>query len=369
MSMPPGTRWSGRVCRAARWGVVFMMLAAPHAWADDAAYLPRLQAARLAGAELPAPAALANALLADPGSPYSALAAQPSFTNDIAWVDLLESLPGLPGETRVLQGLARELGLTRARPREDVPERAGYRDPMVAANAAKAGVDPDIFWHMLDLGGFRHSARTAAYAIALQELRRQLATVPPARHAANGIDPSVYARMMSARYWSEVTPYDLDYLGGIAQSMLTRGPGSTATRVDDSLPPAAYRVARLAAAWRDTEGYFVSPPCKRDGTPRETVGSGAELCFVAARDRAVHTWYIGELRRQARVQPPHAKEGGLKRLFEAVALFMPLLDIAALAEVVEAAVTDDLAFDGLAQAEEAEAAEQRAAAMTCRLRK
>lgn len=367
MTMPPGT-WPGVRMRQAAFALAaFAMAPLTSLCAADVALLPRVQAIRLAGGDLPAPSALADALLTEPGSPYSDLNANPSFANSVAWIDLLDGLPGLPGEAWALRGLALELGLTRARPDQDVLVRSGYRDPFVAASATKAGIDPDIFWHMLDLGGYRHSARTAAYAVALQELRRQIATVPVERHTANGIDPSVLARVMQARHWGDIAPYDLDYLGTLVQAMLHSSPVPSRASDGTPLPPPAYRVARLAAAWRDTEGYFTQPPCNRDATPRPSARSGGMPCFVAATDRGVHAWYIGELRRQARLPPPDARKPGISRLLEAVALLMPLLDIAALAEVVEAAVTDDLAFDGMAEIEQAEAAEERAATITCHL--
>ncbi|UPG90659.1 hypothetical protein L2Y96_02480 [Luteibacter aegosomaticola] len=365
MKKPPGSPWYGAACRVA-WLAACATLASPCTWAGDIAVLHRVHASRLAGADLPSLAALSEGLLAGSGSAYSAIVSRPDFTNDIAWIDFLDSLPGQPGEAEVIGELALELGLTRARPGKDVPDRPGYRDPLVAANATKAGVDPDIFWHMLDLGGFRHSARTAGYAVALQALRRQIAAVPTDRHVANGIDASVLARVMAARYWDDVTPYDMDYLGNLAQSLLIRSHVPTRGSDGTPLPPTAYRVARLAAAWRDTEGYFTNPPCDRNGTPREPAREDAMLCFVGANDRAVHAWYIDELRRQALLPTPDAHKSGVTRLLTGVALLMPLLDIAALAEVVEAAIADDVAFDGMAQ--EAEAAEQRAAAITCRLR-
>jgi hypothetical protein len=333
----------------------------PVARAGDLDILRRMQEA-----DLPAAGALADQMMTSPGSAYSTVVEQPRFTNELAWIDVLDSLPGPPSETDVLAEIALDLGLTRARPGIDVVRRDGFRDPFVAASATKAGVDADIFWHMLDLGGFRHSARSAPYAVALQDLRQQIADVPASLHAANGIDASVLARMMAARNWGEVEPYDLDYLNLMAQHALIHRRPRVATHA--ALPPMAYRVARLAAAWRDTEGYLLTPPCHRDGSPRvPAVQDGDVPCFVAATDRAVHRWYIGELRRQAALPPPAKHENGMARLLAAVGLLMPLLDLAALAEVVEATVADDLVADGAMESTEAEAAERRAAALTCRI--
>lgn len=334
------------------------------AWAGD--ILSRIEAARRSDPSLPSPGELVRQLQADPTSPYSALVGHPRFTNEVGWIAVLDSLPGLPSEATVLSSLALDLGLTRARPAIDVRERTGFRDRFVAANATKAGIDPDIFWHMLDLGGFRHSARTAPYALALQILRRQMKSVPTSRHAMNGIDAGVFNRVMAARSLQQVTPYDLAYMDALAQHALIHPRTGEASGDGTALPPMPYRVARLAAAWRDTEGYLTRPPCNAEGAARAS-GATDIPCFVAATDRAVHAWYITELRRQASLPPSHADGEGASRLIAAVALLLPLLDIAAMAEAIEASVADDLVFEGTLEAGDAEAAEQRAASLTCRL--
>lgn len=343
--------------------VLAWMMSAPVPAAD---VLSRLEVARRGDSTLPSPAELIRQMQADPESPYSALVDRPRFTNEVGWIDLVDSLPGMPGEAAALSSLALDLGLTRARPTIDVPERTGFRDRFVAANATKAGVDPDIFWHMLDLGGFRHFARTAPIALALQELRRQINTVPESRHAMNGIDTSVLSRVMAARSLQQVTPYDLDYLSALTQHALIHRRSGEQAPDGAVLPPMPYRVARLAAAWRDAEGYLSSPPCRPDGTAR-AAGTDGIPCFVAATDRAVHAWYVTELRRQANLPAQHTKKSGVARLMAAVALLAPLLELAAMAEVVEATIADDLAFDGTLETTEAEAAEQRAANLTCRI--
>jgi hypothetical protein len=321
-------------------------------------------AAWQAAGDLPALSTLADQMLDDPSSPYSGLLTQPAFTNEIAWADVIAALPPGMTEAEALAGLALELGLTRARPGVDVGPDASFSDPFVAADAAKAAIDTDIFWHMLDLGGYRHSARGASYAVALHELRRQAAAVPRERHASLHIDTSVLQRVMAARKWSEVSHHDLDYLRTLAQHTLIHRTHGSPGPTGKPLPPIAYRIARLAAAWRDLEGYMIAPPCFPDGSARNPLDLDT-LCFVAATDRAVHRWYIGELRRQASLASFDSTHGGDSSLLRTIALLLPLLDIVAIAEVIEATVVDEMVYDGTLGAEASEAAEERAASLTC----
>ncbi|WP_369926294.1 hypothetical protein [Xanthomonas sp. NCPPB 2632] len=315
---------------------------------------------------------IAAHLQADPGSAYSAPADQPAFTNDIDWPAVLDAVAdGHMDTTQALDVLRRDLGTTRARPRIDITPNAGYRDDFVSASASKAEVDPDIFWHMLDLTGYHHSTKAAIYAVGMQILRAQVVATPPEAWTASGVDPGVFTRVMRAQHSGQLSDYDLDYLSTIVQYRLIHPRVSDAAGAESRGLPVAYRVARTAAAYRDAQGYIGRAPCLRDASPdpRSAGTGGADdrpLCFVAATDRAVHAWYVDEYRRQTR-QVPEPRESGLQRLARVAGLVLALIDLAGAMEFVEATVADELATADVIGSADADAMSESANLLACPL--
>ena len=338
---------------------------------DVFSHLQRERMARVGDDETPQTQnALLTQLLVDPTSPYSDVKGDPEFTNDVEWPDVLARLPGNLSTGDALIVLNWDLGLTRARPGLDVAARSGFRDPFVAASAAKADVDADIFWHMLDLTGFRHSTRAATYAVAMQILRQQLIETDAARQASLGIDKDVFHRVMKAAYLDQVATYDMHYLTTLVQHRLIHWQvGGRATTGSRALPT-AFRVARVAAAYRDAQGYFSEYPCTPGAMPRAgSAGTGAEgderpLCFVAATDRAIHRWYVDESDRQAR-WVPEREHDGMQRLAGFVSAMLVLLDLAPFIEMFEAVVADDLVTARVFTPAEADMAAERADGLFC----
>lgn len=310
-------------------------------------------------------------LLVQPSSAYSASIDQPLFTNEVDWPATLASTQ--LGSDVALGALRRDLGVTRARPHRDVTPAPGFRDDFVAASATKAGVDPDIFWHVLDVTGYRHSTKAAIYAVGLQILRSQVAAIPSEAWTRSGIDPTVFTRVMRAQHSDQLTAYDLDYLSTLVQYRLIHRRDGQAVGDGQRSLPAAFRVARVAAAYRDAQGYVGGPPCTRDAAPHAPVaGTGREgderpLCFVAATDRAVHAWYVAEYRRQATAAPPHHRDTGLHRLAVAAGLVLALVDLAGALEFIEASLADDLATAEAIGPTEADAVSEPANLLSCPL--
>lgn len=341
---------------------------------DVLSHLQRERVARL-GAEdafSTSESALLGQLLTDPASAYSATVDEPAFVNDVEWPEVIAGLP-VPLSTAVAVGILDwDLGLTRARPGRDVVPRTGYRDSFVAASATKADVDADIFWHMVDLTGFPHSTRAASYAVAMQILREQIRSTAPGRRAVLGVDEAAFRRVMKASYLDEISHHDLQYLSVLVQYRLIHWqPGGRSTNGLRALPT-VFRVARVAAAYRDAQGYIGGFPCKPDATPRTNhAGTGTDgderpLCFVAATDRAVHRWYVDEAHRQATRSPPR-ETTGMQRLAGFAAVLLALLDLAPLVEVVEAVVADDLVTAEWLTPLEADLAAERADRLFCPL--
>jgi hypothetical protein len=310
-------------------------------------------------------------LLDRPGYPYSDLEEQPDFTNATAWTSVLGSLPSGIGHDDALDILRWDLGATRARPGVDVATRGDLSDPFIEASVVKAGVDADIFRHMIDLTGYEHSTRAAGFAVAMQILRRQIEQTPAERRDALGVRADVFDRMMAARFMDHLTSYDVNYLSLLLQYHLVHRRYGDADRMGARELPAAYRVARVAAAYRDLEGYLLTYPCNRDATPREgragtgRPGDDRPLCFAGATDRAVYQWYLGEVDRQAHRIPDAPHESGLAKVLAAAALFMPLLDAAAIVEFAGAAEAESLAAEAFAAEESVEATAERALPLSC----
>lgn len=306
----------------------------------------------------------ASQMLVDPASPYSELIAHPAFTNELYWRAVLDNAHPPRDEGVTLRAMAAELGLTRARPGIDVTLREGFRDPFVAAHATKAGLDADIFWHVLDMFGYARAHHFAAHAWGLQYLRNQIRTIAPERQVAAGIYADVHERVMHAANTDALHSHDLRYLDTLVQHQMLH-PGKAPGL------PVAWRIARIAAAFRDARGYIGGGPCRRDGTPQSRyAGTGAAddertPCLVAANDRAVHRWYVAELRRA----PPSGEtpRSGLAHLGVLVGALLPLLDMVALAEVVEAALADDLVVTGAVARADADAAAESAARVSCNI--
>lgn len=362
---------------AARCGCLAMLafllpVCASAATLDGIDLLSRLQRERVArlgarDAFTTTNAALMGQMLVDPSSPYSATVEKPRFINEVDWPEVLAGLPGNVSSEDALAALHRDLGLGRARPGIDVTPGTGFRDPFLGANAAKASVDADIFWHTLDMAGYRHSAKAATYAVAAQILREQLATTAPERWAVVGVDAGVFRRFMATQHLDEVADYDLEYLSTLIQHRLIHREVATSGVRN---PPVAFRIARVAAAYRDAQGYVAAPPCNADASPAwRSAGTGADgderpLCFVAATDRAVHRWYSGEIQREAAWVPP-AEHSGLQKALDFVGALLALVDLAPLVEVMEAVVADELATAEILTPAEAEVAAERADLLSC----
>lgn len=338
---------------------------------DVFTHLQRERVARLGTDDAPqARDVLLDQLLVDPTSPYSDLREHPDFTNDVEWPAVLARLSGKLSTSDALAVLSWDLGLTRARPGLDVEPPGGFRDPFIAASASKADVDADIFWHILDLTGYRHSTKAATYAVAMQILRRQLTTTDADRQAALGVDKDIFARVMAASSFDQVPSYDMHYLSALVQHRLIHWQVGERASTGRRALPTAFRIARVAAAYRDAQGYLGSFPCRRDATPSASnAGTGKAdderpLCFVAATDLAVHRWYVDEADRQARWVPEH-EPGGMQRLIGFATAVLALLDLAPLVEMVEAVAADDLVTARLLTSSEADLAAERADNLFC----
>lgn len=315
--------------------------------------------------------------LQDPASPYSELIVLPFVTNELWWPDFVDSLPITEPDTydAALKALQHQSGLTKARPGIDVAvddaSVNAFRGVKVAANAAKAGVDPDIFWQAWDMNDAKTTV-AAGYAVALQILRDQIRTNDVSGYERMAIKPDVLSRYMAQRDPDQVSEYDQRYLADLLRYDLIR-PGIPSDRHGGTSLPAAYRVARTAAAYFDSRydfGYCEKNDF-RAAPPGDDPPSGIPqpLCLVEATDRAVQSWYRRQLRVDAeRISNEVDHGGGFSHLLHWVSTVLVLIDFAAFVEVVDTLVADDLAAEGAISEADADYAADRAHRLTCRIR-
>lgn len=310
-------------------------------------------------------------LLVTPASPFSDLKAEPSIVKSGWWKAMSEKLfPRAENPAaKALQALQTQMGLTKARPGVDYPVdphvAALYRGAYPAAQAIKAGVDPDIFWQARTLNGSQF-AEAAGEAVALQILRDQMKRNDASAYTAMAIRPEVFSRYMSEHNPDYIRDEDRHYLGGVLRGALSSRLPLYASGGLPSGLPTIYRVARIAAAYSDAAGYANAPTCRAVDLPIPQPGE--PFCFAAATDRSVRSWYHREVLWQA-VRHPQAKEAtAFEKLMQ---LFSPaffLLDGIALLELAEEAIASELLADEAIVEEEAALPAERAKNITCRIR-
>jgi len=291
--------------------------------------------------------------LENPASHYSELKAYPAITNARWWPGYAERVAtGYHHRNQAaLAMLQRQLGLTKAHPGRDVREPGAedtlnYRTRGAAANAIKAGVDPDIFLKAWDMNGVYPSV-AAGYAVALQIVRDRSASVPVSQHGRQALKPEVVTRYLSTRSPERLDEQDLRYLTQVLRAALHSPPDPDRRHRRRHLP-AAFRVARVAAAYQDAAGYVSNAICVRDrkapGMPDgvDATIDHRPLCFTDATDRAVHAWYRRQLRRELSAAYLHRDHhNGFAELVHWAGAVMVALDVGAFVEVVEAAVADE----------------------------
>jgi hypothetical protein len=345
--------------------------------------------------------------LVNPDSSYSDLRTDPPIVNEVWWYDFVDGLAiDAPDKSSAaLAMLQWQGGFTKARFKDlgapdDPDTTAGdvdvvvddlsarsyarygargksntLRNPNAAANAIKARVDADIYLKAWDLNGALTTV-AAGHAVALQILREQVLNNPPETHEARGIMGDVLTRYLKQDSPERISENDLAYLADILRFALS----DHSVEVDEHGKmqlPAAYRVARVAAAYADASGYFASERYCDGNKPGKNALSGpgtidyhAPLCFVAATERAVQSWFRKQMRQEeASVRSAHnSPDEAERRVHFWFNTVLTLVDVAAFVEFAEAHIVSELSTEGALSEEEAAIAEERAAQLTCRIR-
>jgi hypothetical protein len=319
--------------------------------------------------------------LENPDSQYSNLRDDPPILNAIWWYDFVDNLAIDTSDKggEALTMLQWQSGFTKARPGVDVAVDAeaawAYRGREAAANAIKAGVDVDIFWKARDMNGAMSTA-AAGYAVALQLLRDQVRSHAPESYEARGIKPGVLARYLRLDNPQNLDEGDQDYLADLLRHAVSKQ-GFTVDADGHRQLPAAYRVARVAAAYADAGGYLNPYGYCRGNEPRpeepggwDDTAYGGPLCFIAATDRAVQAWFRRQMRHEASsVRSAHQRgdrSAGDARLRLANVLL--LVDLAGFVEIGTAALVEEMGAEGALAEDEVAIAEERVNQLTCRIR-
>jgi hypothetical protein len=253
--------------------------------------------------------------LQDPSSPYSVLAVRDLSPMTDAERFAAESFAiegHIPGQHELHERKQRELGYTKSRPWTDVVDE--YGAPINAIRGVpshvKAGVESDILIAVRDEVGRDYPAIGALYAVALQLLREKLDATPVADQRKVGLRKEALGDIQTSVGRWQPAGFDRQYLAILLDGEMREwniGPPNDASV---SPLPVPFRVARMAAAYRDQQPYSVDPCLNpREHNPA-TAGKGGDdprpLCFNDATDRAVYAWFVAELRREM------AREGAVE---------------------------------------------------------
>lgn len=265
-----------------------------------------------------------------------------------------------------------DLGYTKAHPVDvRLPFLTdAYGSGFAELSATKAGVQADIFHQALSIFGDRHSTFAAKYAVAAQILRERIAATPEADREMLDVDPEVLGRFMALPEGGALDAYDAQYLRNVLESEMNRHTVARDTFRGSREIGTPFRIARVAAAYRDNQAY-VAPPCTANFRYREGVASldprQGPMCFVDANDRAVYAWYNEEFRRQAGlVRESQPEKSALGNVLALLVPFGAVLDMLAAAEFIETLAAEDLAASGELEEEEALAYQDRATGLSCR---
>jgi hypothetical protein len=319
-----------------------------------------------------------------PGFPYAEVvhASLPEADAPTRRVIAAVSSSGHPVNGRDLHDMkVWDLGYTKARLGREIPQLPGSLGNVSGARSlVKAGIDLDIYAQATHLVGPDYPMIAANYALAAQVLRTRLTTMPRTLWAQHGLRPDVLDRFVHAESGPAMDDYDFHYLIHILDGALSTWTAGEPSTYGLRELPTNFRLARVAAAYRDRMPYD-HEPCHDDHTyDAQHAGMGGvdrrPLCFDDATDRAVHSWYAAEFRTEMSSLRPVPRNG----LTTAERMAVPLnasrqgwigirrnglFEDAIRLEVVEAKISDALLAEGKLPYRDAFDVSRRALRLAC----
>jgi hypothetical protein len=300
-------------------------------------------------------------LLQTPASIYSDLKPEVFSSKAIA---------GLPDAIPTRRVVAWDLGLDKALLGYQAftyafPDELGGLSVDVRANLIKSGVTKLYYQKAYESGGgYTLSTLAAELAVAAQVLSEWVDATPEHERDALGVRVDVLRRLERTEGWKPLPVDDLEYLADILRGELSSFRAGRNNVYRQRELPTPLRIARLAAAYRASEGFGYPGPCgfggaaNPDHAATDPSDATRPLCFTDATDRAVYAWYLAERERQLRFATLRCKGGALpcERLHDAFVDIRPMwvgalpghvLAHAARAEVAELQIAQDLSPDEL----------------------
>jgi hypothetical protein len=242
----------------------------------------------------------AAALLMTPHDPYSPLRGMALAEADARFASpqLQEAfvVSDLPDALVATRALAWQLGMTKAIPGFQVPYTRTFStlSARTHAHLVKAGVRYDVANQVRSVSP--SPAIAAVYAVALQLMYDKLARLPEEGQAALGLRPSVAAEVMSADRADGISHFAWYTLARVFQEEISANQREAASAFGYPQLSAGLRAARVAAAYREADGYGPGDdPCDAQGRARHDAVPGRALCFADATDRAVYQWFLDSL--------------------------------------------------------------------------
>jgi hypothetical protein len=274
-----------------------------------------------------------------------------------------------------------DLGYTKARIGREISRMPdNLRNVPGAPSLIKAGVDVDIYVQAFHLSGADYPMLAANYALAAQLLRTRLATTPQNLWTEHGLRHDVLDRFLHAATANGVHDHDLYYLIHVLDGAMSTWSAGALSSYGLRDLPTDFRLARMAAAYRDRLSYE-HEPCLPDRTyDAQHAGMGGvdkrPLCFDDATDRAVHRWYAARFRAEMSSIRSVPRSGAT--IAERMARPLDasrqgwigirrngLIEDATRLEVVQAKIADKLHAEGLLSHRETADVSRRALQLTC----
>jgi hypothetical protein len=317
----------------------------------------------------------ARYVLNRPDFPYAdeVVRALPSADEPTRRAVVTASTPERPVNQRDLHNMkVWDLGFTKARMGYDIHWLPAELYFPGAANAVKAGVEPDIYAQALRLTGGGYPAIAANYAVAAQLLRAKLASTPRQRWTERGLRQDVIDHFVHADDATKLSDFDLHYLIQLLDGAMAGWDVGHQSVYGLRELPLPFRVGRIAAAYRERNPYD-DPPCLANGRydPAQAGMGGFDrrpLCFGDATDRAVHAWYAGTLRDELSTRAVERMAAPLRSSRQGwIGVARPgAIGLASRKEVVEAKVANNLLVVGDLSYRDGSDATRRALHLTCK---
>ncbi|MCX4027574.1 hypothetical protein H0A36_19365 [Endozoicomonas sp. SM1973] len=304
---------------------------------------------------------LKNLLLVEPNKLYSSVRDYSAITQlttneekqilsnaENAWDIFVMTQNYTPGTYPFFAELKKQLGYEKA-------TSPGAPDKFISLQRELAGVDEDIYNVVKDkIPGI---AMRAKYAMAAQLMREQQQLIPENQWFINGIDATALANLTTNG--QTINAEDLHSLNDYLSFQLSQGNYQFKSKL-----PTAFRLVRLAAAYRNDAGFLFGAVCTKEGTHIYDQSYVDRFCLSDMSNKQLYDrWFPRQLKfDHQRLKRSNQKPTFGQKLLELVGVFFAIDGLgAAFLDFFEAAEATELSEAGLLEQEEVSALESEAA--------